>query len=391
MPKLTKKTIDEAKPKEKRYTIWDTEIKGFGCTINPLSKGISRKTYSYYYRLPKSLKLNYLKIGVHGSITPDIAREIAQAWAMNVARGIDPKIARQNNANETEKRITFEQFFEIFTERHRKIENKPNTLKIDQYNIKNHLLPFFGKKELISITTQDIFAYKDKLKEHPGTYNRSFNMLRSALNKAEVWDYIPKQTNPCNKISKYPEKKMERFLSIDELKNLEQILNSDDIRSRYSAYARGVLFMLIYTGCRKGEVLSLKWGDIHLDDNYVLLKDSKAGERIVALNKSTVAVLNEIKPQADNPYVFCGEKRNSHTKNIDHAWQTIRKIAGLPDVRIHDLRHSFASFAIKQGVDIFRVAKLLGHKDIKTTMRYAHIAKDELVNASNVVGEVFGK
>lgn len=391
MPKLTKKIIDETKPKEKRFTIWDSVLKGFACTIHPITKGNSKKTYAYYYRMPKSLKFNYLKIGVHGNITPEIAREIAQGWAADVARGVDPKIARSNHREKEAKEITFEQFFEIFTERHRKVYNKPTTLNRDQYNIKNLILPFFGKKELKFIASIDIFAFKDSLKDRPGAYNRCFNMLRSAFSKAEMWDFTPRNSNPCNKMNKYPEKKMERFLSGSELQQLEQILVSDEIKNILSPSVCGAITMLIYTGCRKGEILTLKWEDVHLDENYIHLKDSKTGEKIIPLNDAATALLKTLERKEGNPYVFWAEKGDTHIVNIQSSWDLIRKKIGCNDVRIHDLRHSFASFAIKQGVDIFRVAKLLGHKDIKTTMRYAHIAKDELVNASNVVGEVFGK
>ncbi|MBY0273362.1 MAG: site-specific integrase [Alphaproteobacteria bacterium] len=122
------------------------------------------------------------------------------------------------------------------------------------------------------------------------------------------------------------------------------------------------------------------------------LQDSKTGERVVPLNEPAKKVLEKLKQQPGNPYVFCSNThKNGRIVNIEKAWQKIRKRADLNDVRIHDLRHSFASFAIKQGLDLYQVAKLLGHKNIRTTTRYAHLAREDLIKASNIVGGVFVK
>lgn len=394
MPKLTKQIVESHGKKEKLYTIWDTEVKGFGCRIQPSGK----KIYVFFYRMPKNLKRLYLTIGVHGSITPDIAREIVKGYSAEVARGIDPKEAKNAKSQkvaaqlkeQTEKSITFEEFFKIFTERHRHIEYKASSLKKENNNVKNWIMPFFGKKPLSEITIQHVLAFKDSMKCSPGAYNKCFNTIRAAFNKAEIWEFIPKNTNPCNKITKYPEKKMERFLTKDELQKLEALLSSKNIQQTYSHYSINALKLLIYTGCRKGEVLSLKWQNVHLEDNYFLLKDAKEGERIVPLNDISKNILFKTIRHKDNPYVFPSMKTNSHLEDIRRLWNTVRNAIDCKDVRIHDLRHSFASFAIKKGIDIFRVSKLLGHKDVKTTMRYAHISKEDMISASNVVGEMFG-
>jgi integrase len=402
MPKLTKQVIDSHGKKEKLYTLWDTEVKGFGCRVQPSGK----KIYIYLYRTRNDPKLKYLTIGVHGSITIDTAREIVKGWSADVARGNDPKQSSNIEVEKKiEKEVTFEEFFQIFTEKHRNIESKQLNLKTEQWSINKWILPFFGKKKLSEISKKDILAFKDVMKKVPGAFNRCFNIVRAAFNKAEEWEFIPKTINPCNKITKYPEKKMERFLSNSELHTLESILNSEDILKIYnkgygfSIYAINALKLIIYTGCRKNEVLSLKWEDVYLEENYFHLKDSKGGERIVPLNRISIDILSKTPKLLGNPYVFPSITTKSSfavTKNhlspsgLNRLWNTIRNAIDCKDVRIHDLRHSFASFAIKKGIDIFRVAKLLGHKDIKTTMRYAHISKEDMISASNVVGEIFG-
>jgi integrase len=388
MPKLTKQVIDSHGKKEKLYTIWDTEVKGFGCRVQPSGK----KMYIYLYRTRNDPKLKYLTIGVHGSITVDRAREIVKGYSADVARGSDPKQSSNIEIGEKiEKEITFKEFFEIFNEKHRLIENKESTILKENYYIKKRILPFFGEKKLNAISVKDVMDFKDVMKKVPGAYNRCIVTVNTALNKAIAWKIIPKDSNPCNNISLYPRKKMERFLSNDELKKLEALLNSEHIQKRYSKYTINAIKLLIYTGCRKNEVLSIKWEDVYLEESYFHLKDSKAGKRDVPLNEISKKILLETHRHRDNPYVFPSVRlKNNHIKDPIRLWNTIRNAIDCKDVRIHDLRHSFASFAIKKGIDIFRVSKLLGHKDIKTTMRYAHISKEDMISASNTVGEMFG-
>ena len=409
MPKLTKQIVDSHGKKEKMYTVWDTEVRGFGCRIQPSGK----KVYVFFYRMPKTQKLQYLTIGIHGSVTPDVAREIVKGWAADVARGINPKEGRNTKSKdvpahvneETKKIITFEEFFEIFTEKHRSIESKKLNIKTEQWSINKWILPFFGKKKLNEISKKDVLAFKDIMKKVPGAYNRCFNIVRAAFNKAEEWEFIQKTINPCHKIAKYPEKKMERFLTKEELQKLEAILNSEDTLKTYnkgygfSIYAINALKLIIYSGCRKNEVLALKWENVYLEENYFHLKDSKGGERMVPLNRISIDILSTTPKLVGIPYVFpsittknsfAPTKCHLSPSGLNRLWNTVRNAIDCNDVRIHDLRHSFASFAIKKGIDIFRVSKLLGHKDVKTTMRYAHISKEDMISASNVVGEMFG-
>ena len=160
--------------------------------------------------------------------------------------------------------------------------------------------------------------------------------------------------------------------------------------SRSSPYTLASIWMLLYTGCRESEVLTLKWKDVHLEDGYLYLEDSKVGVRTIALNSKAKQILNSLKKKEDNPYVFCGKFPRTHLKEIKTTWRQVRHLAGIPDVRIHDLRHSFASFALKKGVDLYTVSKLLGHKNIATTTRYAHLELEHLKEATNKIAEVFG-
>ncbi|MCX7342550.1 MAG: site-specific integrase [Proteobacteria bacterium] len=182
---------------------------------------------------------------------------------------------------------------------------------------------------------------------------------------------------------------MDRFLNLEELARLEKTLLERETTDRASSYTIDTFRLLIYTGCRLGEVLSLKWDDVDFEDRCLRLNESKTGKRTIPLNESAMKVLCSVQKQEGNPYVFCGNKVGTHLVAVQKTWQRIRKKAGISDVRIHDLRHSFASFMIKNGVSIFEISKLLGHKDIKTTMRYAHLADRELVEVTNKGGKMF--
>jgi len=179
---------------------------------------------------------------------------------------------------------------------------------------------------------------------------------------------------------------MERFLSDGELETLERVLTVHAAAGSASDYTIAAFRLLMYTGCRLGEVLTLKWEEVDLQNNCLRLKDSKTGARVIPLNDTAREVVLSIEKKADNPYVFCGNKSGTHLVAIQKTWGRIRRKAGMPDLRIHDLRHSFASFAINNAdLDLVHVQKLLGHKNIATTLRYAHLTDKKLMDSTNKI------
>lgn len=392
MPRLTKTYVEGLKAIDKPIIAWDQgsgNVSGFCVQIYPSGK----KTYYYVYRTKGDRKKKRITLGTHGQITCEKAREDAQRYAGDVAHRVDPVEQEKQKAEQKKeadpKDVLFKDFLPIFIEKHCKVYYKSKTLEIDAYRLKNHILPFFGDKKLRSITRQDILAFKEHLTNHHVTYNRCISFLSSAFNKAILWDYLPKGINPCYGINKYKENKKERFLDKSELEKLTSLLNMQEEFGIDSSYVLGAIKMLIYTGCRKSEVLTLKWADVQLDQNCIHLKDSKTGEKIVPLNSLSKAVLENMERKSDNPYVFCGKKPRTHLTDVKKRWFKIRKMLGIEDVRMHDLRHTFASMAIKSGLGLYQVSKLLGHSNVQTTMRYAHIEKEELVKSAKAVEAVF--
>ena len=384
MPKFTKSYIDSLKPTEKFYEIWDTEIKGFGCMVHPSG----RKVYYFLYRLNGKRKQR-LKVGVHGNITCDEARNIVIGWSGDLARGIDPKVQKKNLEVQEQQMITLEEYLAVFMEKYKIIHNKQTTISRDVPRIKNVILPLMGGKRISDISEQDILRLQDHLKNTPIQFNRCYGILSKAFNLAEIWGYRPKNSNPCRGIHKFPEKKKERFLTWEEIEKIDHILTQQESYKTTSLYSLAAIRLLMHTGCRLSEVLTLQWDDVFLNEGYLHLKDSKTGEKKIPLNESAKSILASLKTVNGNPYVFVGDKPGTCLTTLKRAWTKIRGLADLHDVRIHDLRHTFASLAIKQGVDLYTVSKLLGHRNIHTTTRYAHLEIKQLIAATNKVDEVW--
>ena len=386
MPKLTKALIDYSSPKDKNYIVWDTEIKGFGCQI--LQSG-SKKTYVFYYWSPLTKKKGYIKIGCHGNITVDFARNAAKKLASAVASGLDPKKEKEEQQVKAKQSILFSDFFEVFKNKHILVAYKDkgrNNMGCSNL----HILPYFGQKGLDEITSKDIRSFLDSLAHISITANRCFALLSMAFKKAEDWEYVPPRSNPCTGVNKYKENKKQRFLSDAELKSLEDSLMQQLKEEPRSYCTVNAIFMILYTGCRVSEILNLKWENVHLAHHYIHLPDTKTGEGARPLNQKTIDLLSSMTPKEGNPYVFYGKIPGQPVVEIKRAWATILKRAGIKDFRIHDLRHSFASFALKKGVPLVHVSKLLGHRNIATTMRYAHLELEQLKESTNIVNQVFG-
>ena len=386
MPKLTKAIIDCSLPKDKNYIVWDTEIKGFGCQI--LKSGTT-KTYVFYYWSPLTKKKGYIKIGCHGNITVDFARNAAKKHAAAIASGIDPRKEKEEKLIEEKQSILFADFFDVFKTKHILVAYKDKGRNnIGLSNIR--ILPYFGQKTLEEISSKDMREFLGSLSHIPTTANRCFALLSVAFKKAEDWEYLPPRSNPCTGVNKYKENQKQRFLSDEELKRLEESLIQQQKEQPGSYCTVNALFLILYTGCRMGEVLSLKWESVHLNDRYIHLPDTKTGEGARPLNQKAIDLLRSMTLREGNPYVFYGKVPGQPITAITTAWQTILKRAGIQDFRVHDLRHSFASFALKKGVPLVHISKLLGHRNIATTMRYAHLELEQLKESTNIVNQVFG-
>jgi integrase len=217
-------------------------------------------------------------------------------------------------------------------------------------------------------------------------------LLRAMLNCAERWQMIPRASNPAALIKPYPEKKRERFLSAAELRKLLDTLDAMEADKTINTYEAAAIRLLIFTGCRLSEITTLAWASVDLHNKRIVLEEHKTdkhGAKIIPLNAPAFDVLSTLPREDGNPYVILGEKAGQHLINLQKPWRRVRKEAKMEDVRLHDLRHSFASFAVGAGISLAVIGGLLGHRSVQTTARYAHLANDPLKQATDIVGALF--
>jgi integrase len=210
-------------------------------------------------------------------------------------------------------------------------------------------------------------------------------MISKMFNLAEMWGLRPDGSNPRKHIKKYPEEKRERFLSPSELKRVGEVLREMEQEGIELPSSIAAARLLMLTGCRLGEIMTLKWDHVDIAGKALRLPDSKTGAKVVHLGKPAVEVLEKIERVDGNPWVIVGAKPGARLTDLQPFWRRVRARAGLKDVRIHDLRHTFASTAVASGQGLSMIGKLLGHTQVQTTARYAHLAADPVKTAADQV------
>jgi integrase len=208
------------------------------------------------------------------------------------------------------------------------------------------------------------------------------------MNLAETWGMRDRHTNPCELVERYPEHKRERFLSGNELQRLGSVFAKAETEQTESRYAAAAFRLLLLTGCRLSEIQKLEWRHVDIERGELHLPDSKTGAKTVHLGHSALDVLRGLPRVAGNPYVIVGKREGSHLTDLQHPWRRLRAAAGLEGVHIHDLRHTFASGGLAAGEGLSMIGKLLGHTQIQTTARYAHLASDPLKAAANKISDL---
>lgn len=378
--KITKRSVDAICPGNQDGYLWDDELAGFGLKVTPTG----RKTYLIQYRLGgRRGRTRRVTIGKHGVVTADQARTEAKRLLGEVAAGNDPAETRDKaNAEKTVHEL-LERFLTEHVDaklRRRTIEEYRRTSKID-------ILPKLGPRRMNDIGRTDIARIHHALKDKPSQANRVLAILSKFFNWTEKHGFRQDGTNPCRHIQKYPEKKRERFLSQEELSGLGDALKVAEDKKTASPWIIAAIRLLMLTGARLSEVLTLKWEWIDFERAQIRLPDSKTGAKTIYLNAPALEVLANVPQLESNPYVICGDKKDAHLVNLQKPWRRIRKAAGLEDVRLHDLRHSFASVAAAGGMSLPIIGALLGHTQSQTTQRYAHLSADPLRAASNTIGK----
>jgi integrase len=376
--KITKRSVDALKPAADgaEVVLWDTELKGFGIRVQ---RG-GAKSYVLHYRagIGRGAPLRKLTIGRHGSPwTPERARTEAKKLLGLIEDGADPaadKIARKEAP-------TMNELAERFLAEHAEAKRKASTAAEYRRLLDNIILPPLGKRKVADVARADVTKLHHANRTAPYQANRVLAVLSKMFNLAERWGLRPDGSNPCSHVEKFAEHKRERMLSPAELARLSGALTAHD----GSPYAVAAVKLLVFTGARLGEVLGLRWDWIDIERGEARLPDSKSGAKTLHLPPPALALLAELPRLDGNPHVIAGAKAGAALVNLEKPWRAIRGAAGLDDVRLHDLRHAFASVAVSSGMGLPIIGKMLGHTQPATTARYAHLASDPVKAAAAAV------
>ena len=221
---------------------------------------------------------------------------------------------------------------------------RPATVRHYGIMLAKHIVPALGELKLAEIERKHILAFQYELREKPTVANRALDMLIKMFNLAEAWELRPPGKNPCRFVRRYKvQPQHERFLTPEELHRLGRVLDAAPAERLASIHGAAAIRLLVLTGCRRNEILGLRWEDVGFEAGELRLRDTKTGARVVPLTPAAAEVLEDLPRVPGNPWVFPGKKRGTHQRNINDSWDRIRKRAGLDGVRLHDLRHTFAS------------------------------------------------
>ncbi|MCY4548233.1 MAG: site-specific integrase, partial [Defluviicoccus sp.] len=353
-PRLTQRRVDALRPRPATYDFRDSELKGFCVRVMPSGK----KTYLVASQ-HRGERL-WRRLGDAAAIAEPAAREMARAELAAFREKAELLVDSPGE-------IPFEAVAEEVFARYGR-HWKPRTLAVNRIYLRRQILPFFEGWAIGAIAQRDVEAWFASLHATPAAANRSVPILSVIMQQAEAWGYRAASGNPCKGIRRYRRRRMERFLSAAEYRRLAEALDRQGRKRRLRVAA---VRLILLTGCRKSEILTLQWS--YYREGKLFLPETKTGPRTVQLPPTAVELLEALPRRNDSPWVFPGNDRDGRYSGggLDHAWRTVRAAAGLEDVRMHDLRHSFASRALALGETLPVIGKLLGHSDIETTARYA--------------------
>jgi integrase len=376
--RITKRSVEALTPAADgaERVLWDAELKGFGVRVQ---RQDGAKSYILHYRAGsgRGARLRKLTIGRHGAWTAETARREATRLLGLIASGADPAADKMASRGAP----TVAELSERFLAEHAKAKRKESTAAEYKRLLYKIILPALGKRKVADVARGDVSKLHHANRAAPYQANRTLAVLSKMFNLAERWDLRPDGSNPCRHVEKFPEKKRERMLSPVELARL------GDALATYSGspYVVAAVKLLVFTGARLGEILGLRWEWIDFERGEARLPDSKSGAKTLHLPPPALSVLAELPRLDDNPYVIAGGKPGAALVNLEKPWREIRQAAGLDDVRLHDLRHAFASVAASSGMGLPIIGKMLGHSQPATTARYAHLADDPVKAAAAAV------
>ena len=367
--RLSDRNVSRLRVEKVEYAVWDTRISGLGVRVRPSG----HKAFVFLATHDGSSK----------------RRSLGPVRLMDVDEARNRCLAIQSGVENQAPTIATALLFRDFVRGVWKAEChdrfKSSTRRGFDTLLKSQLLAVFGDVPLARIERQAVSRWFDRYSTTaPGNANQALNLLGQIMNHAKVHGHV--ETNPASGIRRNPRRKLNRFLSQDEIIRLHAELDCCVAERPSRAVQADIIRLLFFTGCRSGEIRNLKWEEV--GDSTLDLADSKTGPRKVYLNSEARAIIKR-QPRTGNSHVFPSPHDPSRPlPETLPLWYRVRKRAGIEDVRLHDLRHNFASWAVMRGVPLPTVARLLGHRQVSMTLRYAHVADHEVEAAAERIGTV---
>ena len=365
--RLTQRRVDALKPRRKARDVRDAELKGYGVRVMP--SGARR----YFIHTQHRGQRIWKTIGDAAVLTESAARTRARTMLAALRDGVKPGTEA---SGETPFETVAEEVFARYGRRW-----KPRTLDVNRNYLRRQILPFFEGRPIAAIAREDVQRWFRSLHATPAAANRSAPIVSVIMQQAEAWGYRPENSNPCKGIRRYRPGRCERFLSPEEYRRLAEVLERHEADRPFHVAA---VRLVALTGCRKSELLTLEWRFYR--DGNLHLADSKTGPRTIWLCRAARDVLDGL-PRRTR-FVFPMKSRRASREWLNGFWSRARKKAGIADVRLHDLRHTYASMALLNGESIRAVGRLLGHEKPSTTLKYAHLSDASVRDAVDALAPV---
>ncbi len=362
--KLTQARLHALRPRKTVRDVRDAELRGFGVRLYPSGRKC------FFIHSQHEGKRVWKIVGDAACLSVEDARTRARSMLA----------AGRHGTSAASDHILFEEAAEEVFRRYAR-NWKPGTLRVNRGYFANQILPWFRGRPIAAITAVDVREWFASLHATPVAADRSAPVLSVIMAQAEAYGYRPEGSNPCQGIRRYRRKGRERFLSDEEVRRLGRALRRHEEQSGMHV---AIIRLLLLTGCRSAEIVTLRWREYR--DGHLHLADSKTGPRMVWLSSPARTILDR-QPRT-SPWVFPSARtgRSVAADAVGKFWRQLRLEAGLRDVRLHDLRHTYASIAVMTGENVLTVGRLLGHNDPGTTLKYTHLADDAVATAAEAMG-----
>lgn len=380
MPKLTREIVDKIVAEKAERTVFDSSIPGFGFRLT------ANGTALWIARARNGTKRIKLTIGSYPDKPLSAARTEAHGILQDIRDGKDPRAQKAiRQAAIAAGNTTVATLSERWLKEYVRPKLKPRTISDYERLLEQRILPRLGALPVSSVSKSDVIAFHATMANTPRRANYVISTTRALFTFAEEIGLRPPGTNPAKKIKMFRQGVRERFLSEEEIGRAAESISKAEDAEKISVHAAAGLRLALFTGARSGEITAAEWTHVDWQRKQIRLPDSKTNEpRTIHLSPAAIEVLKRL--TRFGKYVVAGRYKDDPYQNLSRAWIVAREFGGLQDVRLHDLRHSYASLAAGRGVSLQMIGKLLGHKVPATTQRYAHLARDAVADINDELG-----